>query len=175
MEADLAEAASLIAPPAGYRLLPWSPDLLETHARAKYLSFCGEIDAHVFPCLGEEAGCLRLMHEIAAKVGFLPEATWLAVYDNPESGRPDPCGTIQGLDTQNGYGSIQNLGVVPEHRGHGLGRCLLVRALDGFREAGLSRVSLEVTAENRAAIRLYRRHGFNVVKTVFKAAEIAYL
>jgi len=176
MEADLREChLARPAVPPGYRLLPWQPELLEVHAQTKFLSFAEEIDAHVFPCLGDAEGCLRLMREIAAKAGFLPEATWLAAYDDPETGRPEYCGTIQGLDTQNGYGSIQNLGGVPRHRGRGLGRCLLCHALDGFWQIGLFRVSLEVTAENRSAIRLYRGQGFNVVKTVFKAAEAAYL
>ena len=175
MEADLRGrdlAAAVV--PEGYRLMPWDPEMLEAHAQTKYRSFADEIDAHVFPCLGDMSGCLRLMREIAAKAGFLPEATWLAVCDD-ETGRIDHCGTIQGLDAQNGYGSIQNLGVVPKHRGRGLGRCLLRCALDGFWQSGLSRVSLEVTAENRPAVKLYRTHGFNVVKTVFKAAEVAYL
>ena len=47
--------------------------------RAKYLSFHSEIDANVFPCLGEYDGCVRLMQEISRKDGFLPEATWLVV------------------------------------------------------------------------------------------------
>jgi ribosomal protein S18 acetylase RimI-like enzyme len=71
-------------------------------------------------------------------------------------------------------GAIQNLGILPAHRGRGLGARLLLRALEGFRLAGLSRVHLEVTAENQGAIRLYRRLGFITVKTVFKVAEVAY-
>jgi ribosomal protein S18 acetylase RimI-like enzyme len=172
MEADLRQCDCSETPaPARYRAVPWEPGLLETHAQTKYRSFSEEIDAQVFPCLGDPEGCLRLMREIAAKAGFLPEATWLAVYDDPENGQPDYCGTIQGLDTQSGYGSIQNLGVVPQHRGRGLGRCLLRRALHGFWQAGLVRVSLEVTADNYSAIRLYRQQGFTVVKTVFKSAD----
>lgn len=176
MDIDLTRRDLLEAPaPPGYRMLAWRPDLLEIHAQTKFRSFVEEIDSHVFPCLGDPEGCLRLMREIAAKPGFLPEATWLAAYDDPDTGRPDYCGTIQGIDTQNGFGSIQNLGVVPAHRGRGLGRRLLRHALDGFWRSGLVRVSLEVTAENRAAIRLYRQQGFKVVKTVFKASEVAYL
>jgi ribosomal protein S18 acetylase RimI-like enzyme len=162
-------------PPLGYRLLAWDPGLLEAHAETKYFSFRGEIDAHVFPCLGEVAGCLRLMQEIAAKPGFVPEATWLAVHDDPLTQRQFDCaGTIQGLDMEHGWGSIQNLGVVPGHRSRGLGTCLLRAALEGFREVGLLRVSLEVTAENRFAIRLYRDHGFRTIKTVFKSAEVTH-
>lgn len=160
--------------PERYRLLPWNPVLLETHARTKYLSFREEIDSNVFPCLGEMAGCVRLMNEIVSKPGFLPGATWLAAYDPTEDGRSEYCGTIQGVRTTEGCGSIQNLGIVAGHRDRGLGSSLLYQALRGFRQAGLDRVSLEVTAENEGAIRLYRRHGFATVKTVFKAAEIAY-
>jgi ribosomal protein S18 acetylase RimI-like enzyme len=176
MEADLTgREFPQIAPPPGYRLLAWEAGLLEAHAQAKYLSFRGEIDSHVFPCLGELAGCLRLMQEIAAKPGFVPEATWLAVHDDPlAEGRFAYVGTIQGLDTEQGWGSIQNLGVVPEHRGRGLGKCLLRSALAGFEEVGLHRVSLEVTAENRSAIHLYRDHGFRTIKTVFKSVDVAH-
>ncbi|MBN1590284.1 MAG: GNAT family N-acetyltransferase [Pirellulales bacterium] len=176
MEVDLSDYDfSQVVVPPGHRLLSWSPALLDTHAQTKCRSFRGELDAHVFPCLGESSGCLRLMREITAKPGFVPDATWLAVYDDPETGEPDYCGTIQGLDTQRGYGSIQNLGVVPNRRGRGLGGCLLGHALEGFRRVGLRNVSLEVTAQNEAAIRLYHHHGFRTVKTVFKSVEIAYL
>ena len=43
----------------------------------KFSSFCYEIDANVFPCLGNREGCYRLMREIARRDGFLPNATWL--------------------------------------------------------------------------------------------------
>ena len=160
--------------PERYRLLPWNALLLETHARTKYLSFRGELDSNVFPCLGELSGCIRLMNEIASKPGFLPQATWIADY-SPANGRsPEYCGTIQGVRTGEGCGSIQNLGIVAGYRDRGLGTSLLYQSLRGFRQAGLNRVSLEVTADNEGAIRLYRRHGFVTVKTVFKAAEVAY-
>ena len=34
--------------------------------------------------------------------------------------------------------------------------------------------AVEVTAQNAAAIRLYRRVGFTAIKTVYKAVEAAY-
>jgi hypothetical protein len=160
--------------PEGYRLLAWDQTLLEAHAEAKYRSFRDEIDANVFPCLGESAGCQRLMREIVRKDGFLPAATWLAVFDGPGEGPGRLCGTIQGIHSRAGVGAVQNLGIIPAHRGRGVGTCLLFRALRGFRQSGMKRVLLEVTAENDGAIRLYRRLGFETVKTVFKAVEVAY-
>jgi ribosomal protein S18 acetylase RimI-like enzyme len=161
--------------PAGYRFVPWHPSLLDAFGDAKYLSFRGEIDSNVFPCLGEQAGCRRLMAEIVRKPGFLPGATWLLQYA-PGDGRPaEYCGTIQGIRDMEGLGAIQNVGVTPEHRNCGLGAALVRHSLQGFKYAGLQRVYLEVTAENSGAIRLYRRLGFVTVKTVYKAVEAAYL
>jgi ribosomal protein S18 acetylase RimI-like enzyme len=160
--------------PQGYLLMPWTEALLEAHAEAKYQSFCLEIDADVFPCLGEREGCARLMREISRREGFLGEATWLLAWQNGRSRHLHYCGTVQGVRDTRDSGGIQNLGITPEHRGRGLGTVLLHRALCGFREAGLRRAYLEVTAQNSGAIRLYRRLGFRRIKTVYKAAHVAY-
>ena len=167
-------AERLTALPSGYQLLPWRPDLVPCHAETKYRSFCDEIDAHVFPCLGDLAGCHRLMGDIADKAGFVPGATWLAARRATPDDDWDFCGTVQGIADDRMCGGIQNLGVIPEHRGLGLGKLLLLKALDGFWRAGLQRASLEVTAQNNLAVDLYRKLGFRRVKTVYKAVEVAY-
>ncbi len=161
--------------PATYRTVPWHPDLLEVHAETKFLSFRSEIDSEVFPCLGELTGCLGLMDEIRRKDGFLPEATWLVQYIGQGSDGCEFCGTVQGIRTESGYGGIQNLGVIPQHRGRGLGRILMVRALCGFQRAGLGKAFLEVTARNRAAVELYERMGFSRIRTMYKAVEAAHV
>jgi len=165
---------TLPPPPLLFSLVPWEPNLLDAFAQAKFLSFRGEMDARVFPCLSEFDGCRRLMRSISEKPGFIAGATWLAVYRDGSAGRPLYCGTVQGVRDSQGCGAIQNLGVVAEHRGRGLGESLLLHALDGFRRAGLERASLEVTAENHHAIHLYRKVGFATVRTVFKAVETVY-
>lgn len=159
--------------PTCYRIVPWSPDLLDDHAEAKYQSFSGEIDACVFPCLGDHDGCNRLMHEIVSRESFLPGSTWLVRYHSSD-GSVEPCGTIQALQTGPDQGSVQNLGIAPRHRGFGLGATLLLLAMRGFLQAGLRRAHLEVTAENLQAVRLYQRFGFRSVRTVYKAVEVAY-
>jgi ribosomal protein S18 acetylase RimI-like enzyme len=160
--------------PDDYRILPWDSSLLEAFALAKYNSFRGEIDASVFPCLGDLNGCRRLMSDIVRKPGFLAESAWLAVYSPFRSNVPEYCGTIQGIRDKSGLGAIQNLGVTPEHRDQGIGTCLLLHSLDGFRRAAVRRVFLEVTAQNTSAIRLYHRLGFVTTKTVYKVAEAAF-
>lgn len=172
MEISLRRAPYPSAVPSGYQLIPWDEHLLEAHAIAKFYSFRDELDAKVFPCLGEQAGCRRLMGEISAKDGFVPESTWLAVYQHP-GGSLDYCGTVQGLRDAFGRGGIQNLGVTPEHRGQGLGSCLLYHALLGFRRRALRSVHLEVTAKNASAVRLYRSVGFRHIKTVYKSVGVA--
>ena len=78
---------------------------------------------------------------------------------------------MQGICDRHRLGAIQNLGITPEHRGLGLGRALLLKALEGFSRHGLGRGFLEVTAQNEAAVRLYRQVGFRARKTVYKAVE----
>jgi ribosomal protein S18 acetylase RimI-like enzyme len=162
MEAELYD---LPAPqlPAGFTCLSWRWGLLEAHAETLFGSFQQEIDARVFPSLGDRDGCRLLMTEISRKWGFLPGATWLLV------GPAGPCGTVQGVRERGGLGAIQNLGIVPGWRGRGLGRALLLHALNGFVAAGLGRALLEVTADNDGAVRLYRRLGFCRRKTLYKA------
>ena len=165
MEIDL--DGTQVAPilPRDLEWLAWDDSLIERHADVKYQCFRSEVDADVFPCLGDRHGCLRLMREIRRKPGFLPAATWLL------TGPAGDLGMIQGVSDRGPIGAIQNLGVVPAVRGTGLGRALVLRCLDGFHRAGLTRVYLEVTAENSTAVKLYRAIGFRKAKTLYKAVD----
>lgn len=162
MERPLAELPPLLPPPAGHDWLPWGDDLVDSHAEVKHRAFAGGPDAEVFPNLGSLTGCRLLMRAIRDADGFCPQATWLAV------GPDGPAGTVQGLVSHTGTGGVQNLGVAPDARGRGLGEALLLLALHGFRRAGVRRAFLEVTANNHAAVRLYRRLGFRSYITVYR-------
>jgi ribosomal-protein-alanine N-acetyltransferase len=59
-------------------------------------------------------------------------------------------------------GHIKDLAVAPEHRGEGIGRLLLARALTTLASEGVGRVKLEVRETNAAALSLYRDFGFEV-------------
>lgn len=161
-------------PEGTFFLVPWSQNILNQHAQTKWESFREEIDAHVFPCLGELDGCKQLMREISARKNFVPEATWLICRKNEFAESLQPCGTVQGLLASAREGAIQNLGVHPDFRDCGLGSALLRQAILGFWKAGCRYVHLEVTVQNVAAIRLYERFGFHHVETLFKVADIQY-
>lgn len=163
MEIDLDAVPRVEALPQSFTWVSWNESLLELHAEVKYRSFLGEIDADVFPSLGNPEGCKRLMCEIRRKPGFLPGATWLIACPQGY------VGTVQGVMDQGPIGAIQNVGVIPSYRGLGLGRALVRRALGGFSQAGLRRAYLEVTAENVAAVQLYYNVGFRRAKILYKA------
>ena len=217
MEFDLTRARLGPDLPVGFRMVRWNTALIDAHARTKYACFRDEIDAVVFPCLGDLEGCRRLMREISNKAGFSPCATWLVARggtpaDPHQPGTPHSglesqtssrgvlekassrgvleqpssrgvleqpssrcvlqwCGTIQGVVDAEGNGSIQNVGVVPSLRGLGLGSCLIEQALAGFQRLGLRRAFLEVTADNKPAVRLYHRLGFRTVRTIYKTVD----
>ena len=165
MEIDLDGTLAIGELPEPFVWVPWDESLIDRHAEVKYLSFRDEIDAGVFPCLGDRYGCQRLMREIRRKPGFLTAATWLIACPRGY------VGTVQGVMDRGPIGAIQNLGVVPSFRGLGLGRALVRKALDGFYQAGLRRAYLEVTAENSSAVLLYRAVGFRRSKTLYKAVD----
>lgn len=59
-----------------------------------------------------------------------------------------------------GEAHVLNLCVAPERQRQGLGRVLLCHLLDLARAGGLHIVLLEVRRSNKAALALYRGHGF---------------
>lgn len=65
-------------------------------------------------------------------------------------------------------GLVENLYVAPDHRGAGIGSTLLAAAERRLRERGVEVVSLEAMAQNSAARRFYRRHGYETHRIGFE-------
>ena len=162
MEASLRRFAEVPHLPRGFEFIPWEPDLLDAHAEVKWICFRDTVDACIFPNLGRLDGCIYLMRTIADHSGFVPEAAWLV------HGPDGFCGCVQGIRGLRRKGMIQNLGVLADCRGRGIGRALLTASLLGFRAAGVSAAQLEVCARNTHAVRLYHEMGFLVRKTLYR-------
>lgn len=60
---------------------------------------------------------------------------------------------------------INNVAVLPQFRGRGLGTALMHHVIAEGRRLGARRATLEVRASNEAALRLYERLGFYVAAT----------
>ncbi len=154
--------------PSGYRWLPWHSLLLQRHADVKWLAFRNDLDGKVFPCLRDPDGCRRLMNEISSQSTFCANATWLLTFQSKAGDSVQDCASIQGILRRGGIGAIQNVGVIPEHRGRGLGKALMLQALHGFRFSGMNYGCLEVTAGNRIAVNLYLSLGFEIVEVLHR-------
>ncbi|ABR50794.1 GCN5-related N-acetyltransferase [Alkaliphilus metalliredigens QYMF] len=57
-------------------------------------------------------------------------------------------------------GGIYGLGVLPEYRGKGFGRAILMMAIEKLKEANAGEVMLQVAAENANALNFYKSCGF---------------
>jgi mycothiol synthase len=168
---DEDEVSDPLAPQ--YRFLAWDEDDLARHAKVKFQSFELEIDSHVFPSLSQYEGCHRLMTQITSRDNFIPEATWLVEFQPDEAASPIAVGTIQVLRDLENRGAIQNIAITPDHRHQGIGTALVKRALSNLKSQDIPRALLEVTAQNNGALRLYKRLGFHIVKTVYKPSNVA--
>jgi len=158
--------------PEGFEFHRWDARDVYRHAVAKFRAFRGAIDTNMFTSLQTLEGCERLMLEISGQKMFLPEATWLLSRTPDRRGFVEDVGTIQGVGNQTEYGTIQNVGIIEDCRGLGLGRALVLQSLHGFRSLGIPRVYLEATAENEVAIALYRSLGFRLIRTSYKEVPV---
>jgi ribosomal protein S18 acetylase RimI-like enzyme len=100
--------------------------------------------------------------ELAQRLGELiesGEATVLAAGRGPEGFavlRLRPSLYSESLDAY-----LEELYVVPERRGEGIGRAILEAAMEASREAGARHIELGTSVDDRAARGLYEKLGFS--------------
>jgi ribosomal-protein-alanine N-acetyltransferase len=61
---------------------------------------------------------------------------------------------------------ILSLAVRPQHRGAGLGEKLMVQALNALARTGVAEVKLSVATNNKGAVALYEKLGFETSKSI---------
>lgn len=64
------------------------------------------------------------------------------------------------------------MGVLQEHRGKGVGEALLTQVMELAEQQGVTRMELEVFANNFSAIALYQKLGFTLEGTKIKAVNL---
>ena len=65
-----------------------------------------------------------------------------------------------------GVATLEDMVVVPERRGRGIGSALLTAAIEHARQAGCRRITLLTDRSNASARRFYGRHGFQLSEMV---------
>jgi ribosomal-protein-alanine N-acetyltransferase len=63
-------------------------------------------------------------------------------------------------------GHIVSVAVLPQHRRHGVGEALVTKALEAVKLYNAKQCYLEVRVSNDEAIRLYKKLGFEVTRTM---------
>lgn len=66
--------------------------------------------------------------------------------------------------TPNSQSNLNNIGVAPEFRSKGLGKQILLYALERLKDLGMERVGLRVHIKNTRATGLYKSFGFNITE-----------
>ncbi len=74
----------------------------------------------------------------------------------------NPVGLLQAGGWEEGSAGISAFGVLPAYRGRGIGRQMLLDAVDALLVEGWQHVLIEVVTDNERALTLYRSCGFRV-------------
>ena len=141
---------------------PYQPDDLPELRRITVESFGSvaleQMLEHKFGVWGGRDWKVRKADHIDDDVGLNGEGCFVAVQGEAILGY-----ITTRLDRVNGKGRIPNLAVVEAARGLGLGRRLIVHALDYMREQGMKLAQIETMASNAIGQHLYPSCGFEEV------------
>jgi ribosomal protein S18 acetylase RimI-like enzyme len=159
------DASSL--PPAEtdgrFRIEPWADHHQELAAVMIALAYGNHVDSRINEQYRTVNGARRFLNNVIQYPGcgtFLRQGSMVA-FDG-KSGWV--AGMVLASFVGPRTGHITQLCVTPQAQGYGLGRVLLVRAMEALRRHGAERVSLTVTAENEPALQLYLQTGFREMR-----------
>ena len=141
----------------------------------------GEILSHLIqtsdetPYLARSGGEIKLTHEeekkFLASLADSPRSLMLAAYlEGALAGNSgfDPAGGYERFR----FRAIFGISVKKDFWGIGVGSALMEANISAAREAGYKQLELEVSANNRRAIALYEKYGFQIYGT--RPGTIAY-
>lgn len=148
-----AQAATAIA------LRSWREDDFAPAAQVIHRSYTNSVDSLINNQYRHEEGCAELVTILTEHIwcgSFLPTVSRVAV--DPLTGKL--AGVLLASQISHGVGHLSQISVRPAFQGRGIGRQMILSALDEFFALGFCRVSLAVTSANLSALRLYESCGF---------------
>lgn len=145
--------------PTGLRLRTWRESDFTAAGRLIANAYQGHLDSVINDQYRTTTGSLRFLHNIVRFPGcgqFDPERSLVLA-----RGEGDQiAGIVLCSRVSEDTGHVTQLCVEPALRRTGLGRLLLEQCMGALSAAGITYMSLTVTAGNKEAVGLYRRLGF---------------
>jgi ribosomal-protein-alanine N-acetyltransferase len=129
-----------------------------------------KIDQRCFP-----VGIAYSRAELSSFVAGTNVVSLVAEFDNAPAGATPAApaddhrriaGFVVGHSIRRRYGRILTLDIVPEARRYGLGSKLMLACEERLRNGGCRDVYLETAVDNEAALRLYRKLGYEVIEVL---------
>lgn len=148
---------------AEWEMQQWEDRFFEPMAELTVSAYRGHVDSRINDQYCSRQGALKFLKNIVVFPGcgmFQPEASFVTLARHTGQ----LAGAILVSQVAARVAHITQVCVRRQLQGCGIGRHLLVRALNHLRQRGYEGVSLSVTAENQPAVRLYRRFGFDILK-----------
>ena len=149
---------------AGMRLDRWHDRYFDPCAKLIYLSYANHVDGEINDQYRSRSGALRFLKNIILLPGcgqFVPSASFVL----RQAGGDELIGAVLTSEVSPGVGHTTQICVLPGYQGHGLGRMLMLTAIDTLRTMKFKELTLTVTAHNKAAVQLYEKLGFHTIKS----------
>lgn len=149
----------MTALPPGTELRRWSEQDYQASAGIITAAYRYHVDSEINDQYRTLSGSLRFLNNIVRFPGcgtFDPESSFVAVDRRSQS----LVGVILCSRVRYDTGHVTQICVLPEHRGHGLGKALLATTARNLTQRKFTGLSLTVTEANTPAVDLYERLGF---------------
>lgn len=157
---------SEVLPPRRLRpsisIVPWTPQWQEATGRLIAGAYQNHIDSEINDQYRSAIGARRFLTNIVQYPGC---GTFFAPASLAAFAGDALCGASLASLVAADVGHITQVCVAPSLQGSGLGYELVRRSLEALGRHGCRAVSLTVTADNEAALRLYRNMGFTSRRT----------
>jgi len=145
-------------------IVPWTESYQEATGRLIANAYQGHIDSQINDQYRSANGARRFLTNIVQYPGC---GTFFAPASFAAMDRGTLCGASLASLVSPDVGHITQVCVAPSYQGTGLGYELMRKSMEALAARSCRAVSLTVTAENEAALRLYRNMGFVPKRTFF--------
>ncbi len=142
-----------------FTIRPWGETDFQVVAGLISSAYLHHVDAEINDQYQSTSGSLRFLNNIIRFPGcgtFDPQSSFLA-FDNHSR---QLAGAILCSKIRSDVGHVTQICVLPQHRGKKLGEHLMDCTTANLRQRGFRSISLTVTQENRVAVALYEKLGF---------------